>query len=162
MLATLLLLIAAGLNPAAARFAADYPKSTRVVDADGNLAHASGFLVDTGLRDPASSARAFLAESGDAFGLAGEALVLEGAPAAGEVGAVRFSRSIGGLPVFGSALVVGVDGRARPFIVNSGRMAPAISGSHRIGNDRASTLAIGSIGARGVGPATVLPGWRSF
>src|SRR5262249_42740254 len=153
MLATSLLLIAVGMNPAAARFAADHPKSARVVDADGNLAHASGFLADTGLRDPAQAARAFLAASGDAFGLAGEALVLAGAPAVGQVGAVRFSRSIDGLPVFGSALVVGVDARARPFLVNSGRMAPAVSGSHRIGNDRASILAIGSIGARGVGPA---------
>src|SRR5258705_6140315 len=124
MLATLLLLIAAGMNPAAARFAGDHPKSTRVVDADGNLAHASGFLVDTGLRDPASSARAFLAESGDAFGLAGEALVLEGAPAAGEVGAVRFSRSIGGPSGFRSGLRGRVGRRARPVLVNSRRMAP--------------------------------------
>src|SRR5258705_4747971 len=128
MLATLLLLIAAGMNPAAARFAGDHPKSTRVVDADGTLAHASGFLVDTGLRDPASSARAFLAESGDAFGLAGEALVLEGAPAAGEVGAVRFSRSIGGLSVFGSALVVRGGRRAPPVILERRGNGPGHSG----------------------------------
>src|SRR5712671_2092616 len=164
MIATLPLLIAAAMTPAATRFAAEHPKSARIAAADGNLVHASGFLVDTGLRDPAKAARAFLATSGDAFGLAGQTLLLEGAPAAGEPGAVRFSRAIQGLPVFGSAVVVGVDSRARPLVVNTGPVPSIISGSHRIGSELASSAAIASLGGnvQGVGPAAVLAGWRSL
>src|SRR3954469_226758 len=121
MPATLLLLIAIGSHPATARFLVDTPRSDKVVAADGSLSHASGFLTETGMSDPADAARSFFSRYRDDFGLAGQSLALQSAPVAGQAGAVRFSRTIAGLPVFGSDLVAGVDERGRVFVVNGGR-----------------------------------------
>src|ERR1700675_2396265 len=107
MSATLVVLFAIAASPGAGRFAVDHPKSTRILAADGHLAHASGFLADTGVNDAEGAARAFLATYAGALGLQAQSLVLQGAPRPGEIGAVKFSRTIDGLPVFGSDLVIG-------------------------------------------------------
>ncbi len=95
---------------------------------------------------------------------ASQTLTVKGAPAAGEVGAVRFERTIDGLPVFGGDLVVGVDEQDRVFIVNSGSVPPIISGRHALGEAVARSAAASSLsgGVRGVGSAVVAAGWRAF
>lgn len=159
--ALLLSILAAG---PVERFARDHPRSEMLATPDGSrLLHASGFLADLAAPGPVEAARAFLAAQGAAFGVApAHELVLKGAPAAGGVGAVRFERRIGGLPVFGGDLVVGVDGRSRVFAVNSADVPPATSGSHAIGESGARAAALASFpgGARGAGPASVSAGWR--
>jgi Zn-dependent metalloprotease len=162
---TLLFLLAVGANPIQ-KFAEDNPTSQRLGSADGQrLTHASGFLAETGARRPEDAARAFLSIHGAAFGITErQALVLKGAPAAGEVGGVRFERTIDGHPVFGGDLVVGVDAHSRVFVVNSGEVAPTVSGHHALGEAAAYWAAVSSFagGVRGAAPATVTPGWQAF
>src|SRR6266478_1799920 len=165
MLAIFPLLLAIALHPAE-RFAAQYPGSRTLLSADGqHLVHASGFLAETGARGPEQAARSFLSQHGAAFGVAGgQELLLAGAPAARETGAVRFRRAIAGLPVFGGDLVVGVDARGRVFVVNSGRVAAGTIGRHALENAAARAAATASVlRAPGrAGPATVTIGWRAF
>jgi len=165
MLTALQLLLAIALQPAE-KLAAQYPGSRTLRSADGqHLVHASGFLFETGARGPEQAARSFLAQHGAAFGVAGgQELLLAGAPAAGEPGAVRFRRAIAGLPVFGGDLVVGVDAQGRVFVVNSGRVAARASGRHALGNAAARAAATASVlrASGRAGSATVTAGWRAF
>ncbi len=163
MTATVILLSVLAATPVEG-FVRDHPQSERLATRDGaRLLHASGFVADFGAREPVVAARAFLAAQGVAFGVVpAHELVLRGAPAAGNVGAVRFERRIGGLPVFGGDLVVGVDGRNRVFVVNTADVPPGVSGSHAIGESgaRAAAFAVFPGGARRAGPASVTAGWR--
>jgi Zn-dependent metalloprotease len=145
-------------------FAERNPASSRIPAADGrSLLHASGFRVATGARLPEEAARTFLAADGAAFGVAADQeLVLVSSPLQGEVGAVRFRRSVGGLPVFGGDLVVGVDGTGSVFLVNTSAAGPGTAGHHLFSDGEAARLAAASFqgGLRGDGPATVTRGWR--
>ena len=107
MMTTLMVLLLLEANQTQG-FAQDNPGSELLQSPDGQLVHASGFTADTGAQEPEDAARAFLTAYGDAFGITErQTLVVKGAPAAGEVGAVQFERNIDGLPVFGGDLVVG-------------------------------------------------------
>jgi len=126
--------------------------------------HASGFLAQTG-GTPEDAARAFLWAYGAAFGVTDrQVLVLKGAPSLGDVGAVRFERTIDGLPVFGGDLVVGVDSLRRVFLVNATDIGPSVSGRHGLDEAAALRAAVASFAdaVRGAGPATVAAGWRAF
>lgn len=163
MTATALLLSILAATPVE-RFARAFPASERIAARDGaRLLHASGFLAAPAAAGPVEAARAFLASEGAAFGVTpAQALVLRGAPLAGRPAAVRFERRVGGLPVFGGDLVVGVDGRNRVFAVNAADVPAAASGGHAIGEATAREAALASFpgGARGAGPAAVTAGWR--
>src|SRR5689334_8101047 len=161
MFTALSLLLAIAIHPAET-FAARFPGSSALRAAGGeHLVHASGFVADMGARAPEEAARAFLAEHGGAFGVAsGQSIVLDAAPAAGEPGAVRFHRTIGGLPVFGGDLVVAVDAQNRVFLVNSGRVGSSMSGRHAVGDDAARRSATSF--ARRAASAAVSAGWRAL
>jgi Zn-dependent metalloprotease len=149
-------------------FAGAHPTSNRLLSADGQrLVHASGFLAATGARRPEDAAAAFLSPDahGAAFGVtASQTLTVKAAPTLGEVGSVRFERTIDGLPVLGGDLVVGVDAQNRVFVVNGGDVAPTVSGHHALGEAAAHTAALSSFadGVRGAGPPSVAVGWRAF
>ncbi len=164
MLATLLVSLAVAAH-ATDRFVEAHPASSRVASADGQrLVHASGFLAQTG-GTPEDAARAFLWAYGAAFGVTDrQVLVLKGAPSLGDVGAVRFERTIDGLPVFGGDLVVGVDSLRRVFLVNATDIGPSVSGRHGLDEAAALRAAVASFAdaVRGAGPATVAAGWRAF
>ncbi len=164
MLATLLVSLAVAAH-ATDRFVEAHPASSRVASADGQrLVHASGFLAQTG-GTPEDAARAFLLAYGAAFGVTDrQVLVLKGAPSLGDVGAVRFERTIDGLPVFGGDLVVGVDSLRRVFLVNATDIGPSVSGRHGLDEAAALRAAVASFAdaVRGAGPATVAAGWRAF
>ena len=159
---TVVLLLAIAIHPAD-RFLASFAGSSGMRSADGrHLVHASGFLAETGERDPERSARAFLAGFGTAFGgPAEQALMVESAVPAGEAGAVRFRRTVAGLPVFGGDLVVGVDAQGRVLLVNTGPIASKTSGRHAVGEELAQRNAM-RFAVRAAGPARVAAGWRSF
>ena len=161
MVASTLLWIAAAV-PALDRFASEFPASRRIAASGGRqLVHASGFLAAPGAGDPADAARAFLAAHGAAFGVTPrQALIATAGPGAGEIGAVRFERVIDGLPVFGGDLVVGVDERGRPFVVNGAAVPADVSGRHSLGASAAERAAIASFA--GAGPAAVAAGWRAL
>lgn len=163
MIATALLLSILAATPVE-RFARAFPGSERIATGDGTrLLHASGFLAAPAAAGPVEAARAFLASEGAAFGVSpAQELVLRGAPLAGRPEAVRFERRVGGLPVFGGDLVVGVDGGNRVFAVNAADVPAAAAGRHAIGEAAARAAALASFpgGARGAGPAAVTPGWR--
>ncbi len=148
------------------RFLEANPASATLRSPDGRrLVHASGFSLDTGAPRPEDAARAFLATHGASFGVtARQALVLAGTPAAGRPGAVRFERTIDGLPVFGGDLVVGVDAQNRVLLVNAGDVGPSISGRHAIGDAAAEAAAFASFPptARRSGPVSIARGWRTF
>jgi uncharacterized protein (TIGR03382 family) len=162
---TLWLSLAVAVHPAG-KFLQAHPDAQRIASADGTqLVHASGFTAETGARTPQDSARAFLATHGAAFGVRERQTVeLIGAHRAGEVGPVRFSRKIDGLPIFGGDLTVGVDASNRVFLVNASGVAPLISGRHAIGESAAGRAALATFpgGVRGAGPARVEAGWHSF
>ena len=164
MLATLLVSLAVAAH-ATDRFVEAHPASSRVASADGQrLVHASGFLAQTG-GTPEDAARAFLLAYGAAFGVTDrQVLVLKGAPSLGDVGGVRFERTIDGLPVFGGDLVVGVDSLRRVFLVNATDIGPSVSGRHGLDEAAALRAAVASFAdaVRGAGPATVAAGWRAF
>jgi len=165
VLTTLWLSLAVAAHPAET-FLQDHPHAKSIASTDGaRLVHASGFAVETGARTPEESARAFLGKYGAAFGV-GERQSLEiiGAHRAGEIGPVRFSRRIDGLPIFGGDLVVGVDASNRVFLVNAAGVAPATSGRHAIGEAAAARAALAAFpgGLRGIGPARVESGWHSL
>ncbi len=145
-------------------FAARHAESRRLLSADGHrIVQASGFLFATGARRPEEAASAFLSQHGAAFGLTGrEVLVLRAAPFPGEVGAVRFGRSIDGLPVFGGDLVVGVDAQGRVFLVNGTDVPAGTAGRFTIGEGGARAAALTSFGsgARAAGEAQVTAGWQ--
>ena len=167
MTSTLLLAAVLTINPVR-QFAVDNPTSQRILSADGQrLTHASGFLADMGpaAQRPEDAAVAFLDVHGAAFGVTPrQALVMRGAPVQGQVGAVRFGRTIDGLPVFGGDLVVGVDAQSRVFVVNGADVPPAVSGRHALGEAKARAAALASFArpVRGAGPAMVTAGWRAL
>ncbi len=99
----------------------------------GRLTSASGFEA-LGLGDaPETAARAFLRRYGAAFGLtARQELVVHGAPRPGQLGAVRFERRIGGLPLFDGDVVVGVDARNAVILVNGTDVPTRLKGRFRI------------------------------
>ncbi|MEI7704653.1 MAG: hypothetical protein WCK73_08630 [Deltaproteobacteria bacterium] len=165
MWTTLVLCAALGAAPADS-FAERNPSSVRIHASDGRtLTHASGFLAATGERLPEEAARAFLDAQGAAFGVSAlHELQPLTFPNPGSVGAVHFRRLVGGLPVFGGDLVVGVEGGNRVFLVNTTEVSPITTGSHGLGDDSVVTTALGSFGRTlyGPGPATVERGYRQF
>ena len=165
MLCSLVLLSALAVNPAS-EFTSHFPRSSTLAEPGGQrLVHASGFLFDSGERRPENTAAAFLHLYGSLFGTTPrQALVIKGAPAPGQVGAVRFERTIAGLPVFGGDLVIGVDAHGRVFVVNGADVPPAASGRHTLGEAAARSVAVSSFadGVRGMGPVSIAKGWRVF
>jgi Zn-dependent metalloprotease len=149
----------------AQHFADAHPASSTIRSEDGRLlVHASGFLAANPGRTPESSARNFLSTHGGAFGVrATQELVLRQAPAPGLVGAVRFERTVAGLPVFGGDVVVGVDAQSRVFLVNTREVAQTPSGRHALGEAAAVGSVLSSLPgeARGALPVAVAAGWRS-
>ncbi len=149
-------------------FTRQFPESVTVASVDGQrLVHASGFTHDSGARLPQDAAFGFLSLRGAAFGLTSrQSLAVKTAPPAGQVGAVRFERSIDGLPVFGGDITLGVDGQSRVFAVNGGDVPSLVSGGHTLGEAaaRAAAVAGGTPGfeggARDAGSARVAAGWR--
>jgi Zn-dependent metalloprotease len=155
-------------------FTSAFPAAeTSVSPSGGRLTHASGFRVD-GLGDtPEAAARAFLTRHGAAFGIgADQRLLLTYATQAGTFGAVRFSRHIGGLPVFDGGVTVGVDAQGGVVLVNAGDVPEAVSGRFRISKKTAVARARAAFpgletadtpradrGWRGAGK-TVRPVWR--
>ena len=164
MLASLFLWLAVAAP--AQRFAEAHPASSTIRSADGRLlVHASGFLAANPGRTPESAARNFLSTHGGAFGVAAaQELVLRQAPAPGSVGAVRFGRTVAGLPVFGGDVVVGVDAQSRVFLVNTREVAQTPSGRHALGEAAAVGSVLSSLPgeARGALPVAVAAGWRSI
>ena len=142
MLTTTLLFFALGAQPIQ-QFAVDHPTSEKIYTADRQrLVHASGFLAATGAQEPEEAGREFLSTYGALFGVTErQVLVLKTSPAQGEVGAVRFERTIDGLPVFGGDLVVGVDANARVLVVNGADVPPSVSGRHALGEEAAQSAA---------------------
>jgi Zn-dependent metalloprotease len=127
--------------------------------------HASGFGSPSTASLPEEAARVFLAVHGPAFGVtARQALVLETAPAPGDVGAVRFRRTIDGLPVFGANLVIGVDAAGSVFLVNGADVPDGFLGRHVLGAESARSAAMSAFpgGIEGAGVASVAAGWRTF
>lgn len=164
MLSLLLLAEVFAIHPAR-ELTSQHPGISLIASADPErLVHASGFLFESGAMRPEDAAAAFLGRHGAAFGVSPrQGLVLQSAPAAGEAGAVRYERTIDGLPVFDGGLVVGVDARNRVFVVNSADVPPAVSGRHMLGEAAARSAAVASFpnGLLGAGPASVAAGWRA-
>jgi MYXO-CTERM domain-containing protein len=162
---TLMVLFAVTLmGPAPVRFVADHPASARIFAADGHLAHASGFLAETGARDSEAAARAFLGRYEDEFGVAGQELELLGSPLPETAGPVKFARTIGGLPVFGGDLVVGVDEKMRVFLVNSGNAPGMAVGSHQLGEADAHKAAVTALAGpvQAAGTGSIVAGYRTI
>jgi thermolysin metallopeptidase-like protein/fungalysin/thermolysin propeptide len=161
MLALFLSLAAAA---PAQRFVDAHPASTTIRSMDGRvLVHASGFLAANPGRTPEATARSFLSTHGSAFGVADpQDLALRQAPPPGQVGAVRFERTLAGLPVFGGDVVVGVDEKSRVFLVNAGDVAGTPSGRHALGEVAAIGSALSSLSGNpsGAVPTNVAAGWR--
>jgi Zn-dependent metalloprotease len=129
------LLMAALLGGAApTRFAEAFPAATTVpASAGGRLTSASSFEAAGLGATPEAAAREFLARHGATFGVgAGQKLHLRTAPAAGQVGPVRFERRVGGLPVFDGDIVVGVDARNAVVLVNTSDVPPRAQGRARL------------------------------
>src|SRR3954469_24041183 len=102
MTSMILLLAVAHAAPASGVLAIDHPRSVRVAAAGGHVAHASGFVAETGARDPETAARAFLGKYEADLGIAGPGLELMGSPLPGTAGPVKFERRIGGFaPLWG-------------------------------------------------------------
>ena len=164
MFAMLWISAALGISPAQ-RFAETHPASSRVASTDGQvLVHASGFLTAGHGDTPERAARGFLSTHAAAFGIAAaQELVLRQAPMAGQAGAVRFERRVGGLPVFGGDVVVGVDDQSRVFLVNTREVGAAVSSRHALDSASAVGAALSSVPAeaRGVEPVAVAAGWRT-
>jgi Zn-dependent metalloprotease len=149
----------------AADFSLAHPESRVIAGTDGKqVTHASGFSFDTGAARPEDAAARFLARYGSAFGITDRQTLRVRSPApAGDVGAVRLERRIGGLPVFGADLVLGVS-QGKVFLVNTTDVPSSVVGSHQIGEDRARSIALASVGggARGTSQVAVAAGWRPF
>ena len=157
MIPILAVLIAAGV----AEFKADFPGASVIESpASGRLTHASGFeardLGDT----PEAAARAFLVRYGAAFGVGpGQELILRGAPPKGGVGAVRFERRIGQLPVFDANLVVGVDAKSNVILVNAADVPPDVEGRHR--KSRSAAVRAATAGLETSESPRAQQGWRA-
>ncbi len=164
MLSSLVLLSTLAISPVR-EFTDRYPRSSTIAASGGQrLVHASGFLFHSGAKRPEDAAAAFLDLHGAAFGVTPrQTLVVKWAPAAGEVGAVRFERRIDGLPIFVGDLVLGVDAQSRVFVVNGADVPPAVSGRHALGETKARSAAMSSFpgGAR-AGAVSSAKGWRAF
>ncbi len=164
MVASLLLLSALAIGPAQ-EFTRQYPASQALSAPGGErLVHASGFAFATGTTRPEDAAAAFLALHGPAFGVTPrQALVVKGAPPAGRTGAVRLGRTVGGLPVFGGDLILGVDAQGQIFLVNAADVPPVLSGRHALGEAVASAAALSAFrgGVAGPGRPAVAAGWRA-
>src|SRR5262249_38965196 len=150
----------------AQRFLQAHPESSTVLSADGRvLVHASGFLSPNPGRTPEAAARNFLSTHGATFGVAApQELVVRQTPAPGQVGAVRFERRVGGLPVFGGDVVVGVDAQALVFVVHTSEVAQTLTGRHALGQAAAVRSALSSFPGNALGavPVAVAAGWRSI
>jgi bacillolysin len=159
------LLLCAALGQAGmAGFKADFPAAETAEPASGGrLTHASGFQA-RGLGETAeAAARAFLGRYGTAFGVGPrQVLVLDGVPAAGQPGAVRFTRTIDGLPLFGGDVVVGVDAERSVMLVNVGDVPAETTGRARISQKSAVKSAKAAIpGLKTADTPRAEKGWRS-
>jgi bacillolysin len=163
VIATVLLWATLG-QAGSAGFQADFPAAETSVSASGaRLTHASGFQA-RGLGETAeAAARAFLARYGPAFGIGPrQELVPDGAPAAGQPGAVRYARRIDGLPLFGGEVVVAVDGEGSVMLVNVGDVPAEVAGCARISRKSALKAARAAIpGLKVTGTPKAERGWRS-
>ncbi|BDG09089.1 gluzincin family metallopeptidase [Anaeromyxobacter paludicola] len=146
--------------------AGELPPAARVVRAPGGqVIHASGFVAAPVAGGPEAAARAFLSRHGEALGIGGEqALRLDRAGAAGSVAAVRFTRSVEGLPVFGGGVSVGVSPEGGVFLVNAAPLPPAQAGAFALGEAAAVEAALAALGpaARLRAPAVAERGWLPF
>jgi len=150
-------LIAVGL----AEFKADFPGASVVESpAGGRLTHASGFEARSFGDTPEAAARAFLAKYGAAFGIGpGQELVVRGAPPKGGLGAVRFERRIGRLPVFDANLAVGVDANSAVILVNAADVPPEVEGRHR--KSRSAVVRAATAGLETSEAPRAQKGWRA-
>lgn len=158
------LLLAVVLGHGPAEFQAAFPAATLSRAPSGEqLTGASGFEAGGLGATPVRAARAFLARYGPAFGVSPrqELRLLSGTPV-GRPGAVRFERRIGGRPVFGGDLVVGVDGRGAVVLVNTADVPPQVSGRWRLPRKAAVAAAAAELPGKVVGRARAARGWRPF
>ena len=160
-----LLLLAAALAGGEADFGAAFPAASVIRSpSGGRLTSASAFEAPGLGATPEEAARAFLARHGAAFGVTRRhQLALRSATAPGTPGAVRFERRIGGMPLFGGDVVVGVDGKGAVILVNATDVPARVTGRRRISGKaavRAASAAIHGIVLEG--PARAERGWRAF
>ncbi len=160
----LVLAVAVAASPAS--FQSAFPRAERIQAAGRTtLVHASGFRAAGLGATPDAAARAFLRRHGASFGIGlDDALVLEHATPAGEVGPVRFERRLDGLRVFGGAVVVGVDAAGAVFLVNAAEVPPRSGTRFPIGARAAQAAAAARIGSRAVvlGASEPVPGWKAI
>ncbi len=158
------LILAALLGHGPAEFQAAFPAATLSRAPSGErLTGASGFEAGGLGRTPVRAARAFLARYGGAFGVSPrQELRLLSATPAGRPGAVRFERRVGGLPVFGGDVVVGVDGHAAVVLVNTADVPPRASGRWRLARKAAVAAAAAELPGKAAGRARTARGWRAL
>ena len=115
-----------------------------------------------GLREgPAAAARAWLASRSGDVGLVGAELTLEVSPPPGVAGAVRFRRSIAGLPVLNGSVHVALDAAGAVRGLRAGGGASSTSGRFALDGGaaaRAAAAALGGTAPLRRGPV-VRPGW---
>jgi Zn-dependent metalloprotease len=136
----LTLTLTAGASAPPTGFAERFPDSVRDLGPSGRLTHASGFRAMSHEADPVRAARGFLAEHGAAFGVEPRfGLESFGTPVSpGQVGEVRFRRTLLGLPIFGGEVVVGLDRDGAIFVVNAAEVpANAAVARFRLAEDGA-------------------------
>jgi hypothetical protein len=151
-------------SAAVAAFKSDFPGASVVESpAGGRLTHASAFEARDLGNTPEAAARAFLRKYAAAFGVGdGQELVVNGAPAQGRPGPVRFERRVGGLTVFDGWIVVGVDSRNAVILVNAADVPADVTGHHRI--SRAAAIRAARSGVPGLRPSSVTRaarGWKA-
>ena len=131
--------------------------------AGGRLTHASAFEALGLGATPEVAARAFLARYGESFGITPrEQLVVRASPTPGQLGPVRFERTIDGLPLFDGDVVVGVDARNAVILVNCADAPMQVEGRARISRKAAIRTARAAIpGLEVTGVVRAQRGWRA-
>ena len=154
-------LAAALLSAALAEFKADFPGASVVESpSGGRLTHASNFEARGFGNAPAPAARGFLGRYGAAVGIGPrQELAVRVAPPKGGMGAVRFERRIGGLPVFDGDVVVGVDAASAVILVNAADVPPQVEGRHR--KSRSAAVRSATAGLEISDPPRAQQGWRA-